>query len=151
MCFFFYKGSQCCSSRSSNFYLAAVFWLWAGRYRPPLPKEQENTVCSDLRSVPLHLARKPVSSLLRSCAISTTDDTLMDAMEDQQESLASICNVQPTNVSPVPWFDKLKERVTSEKCIIICRLDVCVSFCPISSTPLPLPKSPSAGGLLVLL
>lgn len=85
----------------SNFYLAAVFWLWAERYWPPLPKEQEHTVCTDLRSVPLHLAWKVASILLRSCAISTTDDTLMDAMEDQQESLASICSMQPTNVSPV--------------------------------------------------
>lgn len=43
----------------------------------------------------------------------------MDAMEDQQESLASICSVQPTNVSPVPQLDQLKEHVASEKAYLV--------------------------------
>lgn len=75
--------------------------LPAGGSRSPPQKKEQNveSACSDLRTVPLHLARKRATSLLRSRAISTTDDTLMDAMEDQHASLASRGSAQPTNVS----------------------------------------------------
>lgn len=101
-CFFFLffhlQQAACCSLRSSRICCCIsdpsfTFWAFCGRVSVSTSNKNKNVQsgCSELRTVPLRLARKQAASLLRSRAISATDDTLMDAMEEQHDSLASSC------------------------------------------------------------
>lgn len=96
--FFHLQQAACCSLRSSRICCCIsdpsfTFWAFCGRVSVSTSKKNKNVQsgCSELRTVPLRLARKQAASLLRSRAISATDDTLMDAMEEQHDSLASSC------------------------------------------------------------